>query len=152
TFTDGDPFAPLSDYTPSVDWGGTLIGTASVAILPVSSDATHSTWVVVGSGTYAEEGLYSVSVTVTDADGSSVSTNHVRFNVAAAPPTDVTVPRTIDTIEESPLTNVLLATYTDGNPFATLSDFTATVDWGGPLDGNPTVSVRPGPGGTWQVV
>src|SRR5207249_2654516 len=72
TFTDANPSAPLSDYTPSVDWGGTLTGTPSASVQLVSRTTTTSTWQVVGNATYATIGTYIVNVTVSDVGGSSL--------------------------------------------------------------------------------
>src|SRR5207245_2243667 len=74
------------DFTPSVNWGGTLVGTPSVAVQLVSRSGGVSKWQVVGSAVYAEEGTYNVSVTVNDEGGSSASTgaNHATFTVSDA--------------------------------------------------------------------
>src|SRR5205814_882736 len=95
TFTDLDPDAELSDFTPSVDWGGTLIGTPTASVQLVSRSATDSTWQVAGSATYAEPGSYTVTVTVDDVDGSSAQTTNTSVSVADAPLTDVTPATTL---------------------------------------------------------
>ena len=71
TFTDGDPVGPASDFTPTVNWGGTVIGAPSVSVQPVSGAAAASTWEVVGSAVYAAQGTYPISVKVQDVGGTS---------------------------------------------------------------------------------
>ena len=61
-FSDGNPYAPLNDFTPAVTWGGTLVGKPTVTVEFVSATATTSTWRVKGSATYAEAGTYAISV------------------------------------------------------------------------------------------
>ena len=48
----------------------------------VSQTATGSTWEVVGNATYTNAGVFNVTVTVTDATGSSVTTSNTSFAVS----------------------------------------------------------------------
>lgn len=125
TFSDPDPTGAPADYAATIDWGD---GTpASGGAITKGADGTFT---VIGGHTYADEGSYHVTVTITDGD--------VPYNTAA-----VVDPATID---DAPLsaagvgflsTNPVehtLATFTDSNPQAPVSDFTATIDWG---DGTP---------------
>jgi hypothetical protein len=84
TFTDGDPAAPLSDFTPSVNWGGTLVGPPTVAVQLVSRTSSFSTWQVTGSATYAAKGMYIAAVTVNDVDGATLHTSQTQFSVSDA--------------------------------------------------------------------
>jgi N-acetylneuraminic acid mutarotase len=90
TFNDPNPSAAVSDFTPTVNWGGTLVGTPSVSVQQVSpSTSGGSSWEVVGSAVYAAAGTDTVAVTVHDADGRSVSTsspNEVQFNITRVIP------------------------------------------------------------------
>jgi uncharacterized delta-60 repeat protein len=96
TFTDGNPLAAAGDFTPYVNWGGTVTGTPAVSVQEVSHTATSSTWEVLGSASYAAAGVYPVNVTVQDTAGSAVSTSNTTFNVLAVVPaqlrTDVDSP------------------------------------------------------------
>src|SRR5262249_31530873 len=62
-------------------------------------------------------------------------------------------PLTVNELQGVPFTNVPVATFTDANPAAPLSDFTATITWG---DGTPSSAgpiVQPnGIGTTFQVL
>ena len=165
-FSDGNPSATASDFSvSSINWSGTLAGT-----LPTLSIVADPTYVGSGSGwkvladtvTYVEKGSNAVSLTVSDTDGSNVHSSKTTFNVADAPLVDTTLPKTISSVFGSNTGTVVLATFTDGNPLAPLSDFTASVDWApgvntiGTLTGTPTVSVqlvsRSATSSTWQVV
>jgi hypothetical protein len=136
TFTDPDPSGVESDYLATVDWGD---GTpASDGVIAKSADGIFT---VTGQHTYAEEGSYSISVTVTDDD--------VPYNTATIGGTgtvsDAALTATgVDFLSTNPV-NRVLATFTDDNPTGPLSDFSATIDWG---DGTPVSSgVVAGPTG-----
>jgi hypothetical protein len=86
TFTDGQASATASDFTPTVNLGGTLIGTPVVSVQLVSRSTTYSTWEIVGNATYSANGQYSAAVTVSDGDGTSVQTGNTSFNVTNASP------------------------------------------------------------------
>jgi hypothetical protein len=107
TFSDANPGAPLSDYSiDSVDWGGTVIGTPTTSIQAVSQTATSSTWEVIGNVVYADEGNYTVTVNVSDNDGSTASTSNTVFAVADVAPTVTSIASTaITTPENVPATN-----------------------------------------------
>ena len=141
TFTDGDQYASASDYSHVVSYTGspTFVGTPSYAVEPVSSGPGGSNWEVVATSvTFADPGSYTASVSVQDVGGSSIpsTANGPTFTVIEAPLTISAGPGFAAT-EGAPTGTVTLATFTDGNPSATASDFTATVNWGGALDGAP---------------
>src|SRR5206468_3910933 len=122
----------------------------------VSRSATESTWQVVGNATYAETGNYLLSIKVDDVDGSSVQTS-LSVHVTDAPLTDTTPVATKNALEGNSIgTDVVQMTFTDGNPSALLSDFSASVNWGGTLGDTATVAVklvsRTATASTWQVV
>ncbi|HET9060632.1 MAG TPA: PKD domain-containing protein [Acidimicrobiales bacterium] len=139
TFRDANAGATVTDFTAMVNWGD---GTpASPGVVAQSPDGTFS---VTGTHTYAEEGIYTPSVQVVDDGGASaeVITNGL-VSDAQLTATGVTL-NSVNPVDG------VLATFTDANPTAPLSDFTATIDWG---DGTPdTVGQVSGPtGGTFSV-
>ena len=64
---DGDPAAPLSDFTATIDWGDSSTSAGTVT----GSGGDYS---VAGSHTYSSTGYYNVNVHVDDVGGSSAST------------------------------------------------------------------------------
>ena len=156
TFTDGNPNADPSYFTPVVNWGGTVIGNPSLSVQMVAQGTDNSTWEIVGNATYSAAGNYATTVTVNDADGSSVQTGNTSFQVADAPLTDTTPVAIVNAVAGSGTGPVVLATFTDGNPYAQSSDFTPIVNWGGTVVGAPAVSVQLVSQGTscstWEVV
>jgi hypothetical protein len=131
TFSDANRYGVLSDFKATVNWGAALIGTPTVSVQFVSQTGSASNWQVVGSAIYSKPGLNTVAVTVKDADGMSVQTSNTKISVADAPLTDTTSPSTIEAVRGRTLNKVVLATFTDGNPYATAADFNIGVTWGG---------------------
>lgn len=158
TFTDGNPSASASAFAgTTANWGGALVGTPTVSVQLVSRSATVSTWNVVGKATYADAGTFNVTVTVHDTDGNPLVTAKTSFKVADAPLTNTTSSATRTAHRGQSTGTVVLATFTDANPYATASDFAGTtVNWGGALVGTPTFSVqlvsRSATASLWKVV
>jgi PKD domain len=140
TFIEPDASAPASQYSATIDWGdgSTSSGTVSG---PVGGPFTIS-----GTHTYIEEGSYAVKVTITDnVNSSNTVTATSTATVADAPLTASCATPTVSTTSFSGT----VATFTDANPFAPVSDFTATIDWG---DGTTSLGVVTGPvGGPFTV-
>ncbi len=82
TFSDANPAALASEYTASVNWGGTVLGAPAITIKEVSSNSTASTWEVLGSATYTQSGTFAVAVTVADSGGETVTTSNTTLSVA----------------------------------------------------------------------
>lgn len=131
TFTDADPGARATDYAATIDWGD---GSTSTGV--VSSNGLGGFNVSFpGSHTYAEESNPALTVTVTDAGGAS-TVLHVPTTVtdAALHATGVTDNTTssgqsVLTWPVPPGTGIV-ATFTDDDPAGTVSDYSATIDWG----------------------
>jgi hypothetical protein len=66
-FNDGNPSAPLSDFTASINWADGTTSTGTV------SARTGGGFQVQGSHTYKKNGSYPFVVTITDQDGSSLT-------------------------------------------------------------------------------
>jgi hypothetical protein len=141
TFTDTNPAAVAADFTASIDWGDGTTTTGSVA-------GGNGTFTVSGSHTYADEGSYTTSVTLTDdAPGTATASASATANVAEA---DALTPLgvTFGTTEGRAFSGSV-ATFTDtGYPNNTAADFTATIDWG---DGTTTPGSVSGSGGAFTV-
>lgn len=139
TFTDANPYATTADFSASITWGD---GQSSVGTITPGGGGSFN---VSGNNTYVKAGSYDVTVTILDVGGRNARATSV------ATVADAALQATGETITApagTPFTGVV-ATFTDGNPFATSSDFTATIDWG---DGTTTSgSVRSASGGGFQV-
>src|SRR5207245_1594732 len=120
TFTDADPAGSASDYKALIFWGD---GTTTVGTISANSGSGFS---VSGSHSYAEEGSYSIKVSVTDVGGATASGTGTATVVDAALGANA---GPLTAIEGTGYSGVL-ATFIDANPNATAADFTATITWG----------------------
>jgi hypothetical protein len=141
SFTDPDPDGLASEYAATIDWGdGTPASTGTI------EKGMDGVFAVTGEHTYAEEGDHAATLTVADASNlfnidQGSFTGHV---------TDAAIHASgLHLDSQNPFDGVV-ATFTDENPGAPLSDFTATIDWG---DGTaPTAGIISGPvGGVFSV-
>jgi PKD repeat protein len=126
SFSDADPNGTTSDYTATIDWGD---GTSSPASIDGSGLFTAS-----GSHTYAEEGLYDITVKVDDAGGSTTTA------VTKATVADAALTATGFTFKSANPVNGTVANFTDADPNGTVSDYTATINWGDGSSSPGTVS------------
>ena len=65
--TDGDPGAPVSDFTATIDWGDSSTSPGTVS-------GSGGNYTVAGDHTYTSTGFYNVNVHVDDVGGSSATT------------------------------------------------------------------------------
>ena len=137
SFTDSSTIDAAGVFTASIDWGDgtTTAGTVSGA---------DGSFIVSGGHTYAEEGSYPLGVTVTDTADPEILPLSGTVTVSDAPllATAVDVVAT----EGASTGQVAVATFTDANPDATVTDFTATIDWGDGTSSAGTVEVAGGGG------
>lgn len=133
TFTDAGGAGAGSDYSVTINWGdNTPLDTTSGEILFAGQN-----FLVDGSHTYAEAGVFTVRVAISEDTGASRAIEIVvdEANVADAPLSVSPVQPSVHTTEGVSFTG-LVASFIDGNSEAPLDDFTATIDWG---DGTPWV-------------
>ena len=141
TFTDANTGAPLSDFTSTIDWGD---GSTSAGAIAKTGPGAFS---VNGTHAYGEEGARTVTVTVKDVGGSTVTATQA-INVADAPLTAGGV-LTRRGVEGRPLAGAA-GTFHDGFAGATAADYAPpTINWGDRTTSVGTIS--PAPGGGWQV-
>jgi streptogramin lyase len=137
TFSDGNLLATSSDFTATVIWGD---GQTSSGIVTGSAGRFS----VSASHLYAEAGACTIQLSVRDANGNTASAS------AAATVADASlsaVGRAFAAQEGSVFSGVV-ATFTDANPLATATDFTATIAWG---DGQTSTGVVSASGGVFSV-
>ena len=136
SFTDANGTATADDFTATIRWGDTFVSSGTVA-------KSGSRWNVSGTHTYRMAGTYSIVTAVND-HGSSINIP------ATANVTDVAL--TASGVNESwtagQSSTLKVASFTDANPGAIASDFTATISWGdgssspGAISGGPQFSVN----------
>jgi len=141
TFTDPDPASRASEYSATISWGDGNTSTGTI------SGPTGGPFTVTGSNTYADEGTYPITVTITDTDNTSNSakvTDTASVGDASLTPAGFTSPGSA-----SGQTVSLNAGFADANTTSTTADFTATIDWG---DGSPSsTGTVSGSGGSYSI-
>jgi hypothetical protein len=126
SFSESNLSEGAGSFTASIDWGD---GTTSAGTIVAGT--TPGKFTVTGSHTYAEEsGATPYAVTVTITDGSATATAHSKAAVADASLGGTFV--SFSPTAGKPFTGVV-ARFTDHDPGGTLTDYSATIDWG---DGN----------------
>ncbi len=137
SFTDrGNPGG--GPWSVDVRWGD---GSPDDTFTVMNQDASNPVSLGSQTHTYAEEGSYTVTLTVT-AQAGTPGTANFTANVADAPlsstPADLTPPSAIEGAAFGPLT---VFHFTDADPAGTVSDYVATVNTG---DATLTSSANPG--------
>ena len=106
-----------------------------------------TTFNVTGSYTYAEEGSYPVTVHINSTDGSgSATATNTTVTVSDATLTANAVANPLVATEGTSTGNQVLATFSDANPTAPISDFSGTINWGdgSPLQNFTSANYQPG--------
>jgi hypothetical protein len=140
TFTDTDTNRTASSFSASINWGdstttaGTITGSAG-------------SFTVTGTHTYADEGNFPLSVTVTQiAPGTATATANA---TAAVGENDILAgtPVTFSPTVSNAFTGTV-ANFTDTDTANVAGDFVATIDWG---DGTTTPGTVSGSAGSFHV-
>jgi len=132
TFTDPDPLSTAAEYDATIDWGD-----SSPIDMGVISGPTGGPFTVSGTHMYAEEGTFQVSVVITDKDNlSNTATAHSTAKVGDAPlSSKCLMPPFVLQTYSGPT-----AGFTDQSSTGTLSDFTATINWGDSSSSSGTIA------------
>src|SRR5262249_5478816 len=138
-FSDADSNAVVGDFSATINWGD---GTSSAGWI-----TTYGTsgFMANGTHTYLSEGSYVATVTVTDQGGSSVTgPSHATISdgwlTASA--------NNLAATEGSAAFSGTVGSFTDADPNPTLSDFSATINWG---DGTITTGTIAANGNSFTV-
>jgi hypothetical protein len=130
--TFSDPGAPGSDvYSAAINWGD---GTSSAGTVTGSA----GNYTASGSHTYADEGNYTVTLTVSEtgaANGSASATFTATATEQDALSASSTSPTSFPATAGVSASGTVAVFQDAGYPGNVASDFTATIDWG---DGTPT--------------
>jgi hypothetical protein len=133
TFTSPDANPVASQFSAEISWGDSGPGSASAGVIVANPDGSFS---VIGSHDYAEEGsgeeVGLVHTFINDTGtGRSVGGTQTTPDIADAPLTVSPLPLSVAAVTQF---SGNVATFTDADPGGTVSDYTATIDWG---DGSP---------------
>ncbi len=138
TFTTGNPSTTAAGYAASINWGD-----ASPLVAGVISGPAGGPFSVSGPHTYAEEGNYTVTVNVTDL--SLPANTGTALSSAAVADAAITGTGHAFTATTGASTGaVTVATFTDADPGAVATDFSATINWG---DSSSSAGAVTGPSG-----
>jgi len=140
SFTDTNTTSTAAEYSAIINWGDATTSAGTV------SGPTGGPYTVDGSHTYAEEGSYTVGVSITDTNNvaNALSTSSTA-TVADAPITATCATAAVSLQSFSGT----VASLSDANAGAPTSDFTATINWG---DGSPTsTGTVTGSGGSYSI-
>jgi VCBS repeat-containing protein len=123
TFTDPGGAESTSGYTATINWGDSTTSTGTVVLVSGNNFRVNAP-----SHTYAEEGTYTVNVTLKHDALAAVTTPNGTITIADARLTGYS--KTLSATHGVPLTNVVVASFTDADPGGTSTDYTATIKWG----------------------
>lgn len=139
-FEDDNPSAGAGDFVATINWGD---GNTTAGTIGSSSGA----FTVLGNHTYADEGTFTVTVTVSD-QPPGTGTNNVTYtaivteaDVLAGTPLSFSAPSGVSFTAD-------VAHFTDTLAAATVVDFVATINWG---DATASAGTVTGGGGSFQV-
>jgi RHS repeat-associated protein len=138
TYTPGDPNA--SPPTITIGWGDGLVTNA--ALVPNGQGG----YLVQGSHLYTEETSISLTLTLTIAGTGQSADSSVSVGDAALSGQGIG----ISAWAGVPTGDVIVGTFSDANPYGSVADFTATVNWGD--NSTQTVEVVPAGGSSYDVV
>jgi large repetitive protein len=153
SFTDPNPSDTASEFSATINWGngsstaGTVQSVGSGAFIVTAVDpVSHNGF------TYTNVGTYNVTISVTGPNNTKF-TAFTTATVADAPitATGLTLGLAPNLIYTFPPFSGEVATFTSGNPNATISDFTATINWGDGTVSPGTISIDPTMAGVFDV-
>lgn len=141
TFTDTNPHVQASEFTAAVDWGDGTVTPATV-----SQPEAMQPFQVVASHVYPHVGSFPVTVSIQHLPGTQGVTLASASKSTTATVGDAALTgagNVVTAVAGVPFSGTV-ATFADPNPFATTSEFTATIAWGHEATTAGTVTATPG--------
>lgn len=134
TFTDPNPLDTASGISATVDWGDSS-GTFPAVVTLIGAGSSGSLFEVTGSHTYTTPGTDTVSITVTTLGGATTTPSPLTLAATVADAPITASGTSISGIEGSSAGSVVIATFSDADPKATVANFTSgggsvVVNWG----------------------
>ena len=132
TFADDNPNSTLDQYAMSrVNWGdGTPAEAVNISLLQRTNNQAFYQ-VIAGGHVYAHPGQYTVTTTINDKFGASVSSSLTTEIVGDAPLADTTPTLAYAAQQGLSTPSLLVGTFSDANTKAQAGDYTgATIRWG----------------------
>jgi hypothetical protein len=133
TFTDGNPLAPVGDFSGTIAWGDSTPNTnfTSASVVKVASGPSGSVFKVYGSHVYGDAGAYGVTTTINDSDLATTTVTALTVNVKDAALAASGIVNLTEVTAGVQFVNRPLVHFTDAaGSYANLTDFTATINWG----------------------
>jgi hypothetical protein len=140
-FASPSTFAP-SDFAASIDWGNGQTSAGTVAL-----DPSTGRFSVIGNMTYAEEGSYTVKVTIGDSERVAAT---LTSTAAVADAALTATPDPVAAFKGVPFSRTL-ARFTDADPAGLASDYTAQITWGDGQSSTGSISADPSVPGQFDV-
>jgi uncharacterized repeat protein (TIGR01451 family) len=141
TFTDDTP-SPVGDYSATIDWGdGKPTSTGTITL-------NSGVFSVAGTHTYADDGVFPTSVSITESNGGNSDVGSATGSAAVGEQL-MSLSALNGNGVEGVSKNFHLADFSDPGTLDPASNFTATVDWG---DGSaPEAATVSGFNGSYQI-
>lgn len=124
TINDDNVNEPASDLSGTINWGD---GTTSALTIAAEGGGNFS---VSGTHTYAEAGVYTLGLFVKDGRGDSGATGGGVADVGDVPLFLSSFPPSITFTPGTALSNIVLLSFGDENPFGVASDYSGQINWG----------------------
>ena len=135
SFKDTNPNGVVSDFSAIISWGDGQISNGTISLGNCGNE-----FCVGGSHAYAEEGSYTPSIQVSDIGGSQLALDSANSNIVSVAVADAPLTaqgKFLAALHGTPLSNVVVASFTDANPNGALGDYSASIYWG---DGSAAVA------------
>lgn len=144
-FSTSEPNPAIGSLSAIIDWGDSAVTPATI-----EDSGIPGVFAVSGTHTYVGASVYTIGVTVLDLNDDDTASGSNNATIEAAPltVTGIYFPTTLNVFFNEPI-----ATFVDENPYVTLADLAATIDWGdGSAEATPSAITQIGSSNSYMVV